>query len=207
MKISFRAHTLLWSDVPNQPTMIAESTPFGGIDMDTEESRSFQKMDPWDRWFSDVLSIIDKYDISMWCYINCAWDQQPMWHGIGFGETRLSTNDAVMEKWRDLVIKGEGGRRFLFAGSLENCGEQEEENTTRASGQQMPGSLDMAVGSNNQVDSGVLVFAIATCAVAILFYIFWFFRPKDTKLTTQKVKYGESLQSERGHLRAHEQQG
>lgn len=89
-----------------KPTMIAESTPFGGIIS-------------WDDWFAPTLQLIERYDISMWSYINCDWGAQPMWHNIGFGDTRLSTNQQVMEQWHDQVLESD---RFLGAGSLnEYC--------------------------------------------------------------------------------------
>ncbi len=40
-----------------------------------------------------------------------------MWHNIGFGDTRLSTNANVMQQWHDAVVKSD---RFLGAGSLEH---------------------------------------------------------------------------------------
>ena len=56
-----------------------------------------------------------------------------MWHGVGFGESRVSSNDRVMEMWRDVVVNGgrttssrrssaSGGRKFLMAGSMKHCG-------------------------------------------------------------------------------------
>jgi hypothetical protein len=86
--------------------MIAESTPFGGITS-------------WEDWFQPVLHLIEDYDISMWSYINCDWDGQAMWHNVGFGDTRLSTNEEVMHQWYKHVIEG---NRFLGSGSLLNCG-------------------------------------------------------------------------------------
>ena len=40
---------------------------------------------------------------------------------VGFGETRLSTNQFVMKKWQDLILREGSGRTFLMAGSLNNC--------------------------------------------------------------------------------------
>lgn len=109
----------------NKPTMIAESTPFGGIDMVTDESLPYEKSNPWERWYGPTLELIDKFDIKMWSYIDCDWESQPMWHGVGFGESRVSSNARVMEKWRDLVLNGGHGnrRKFLMAGSMKRCGQ------------------------------------------------------------------------------------
>jgi hypothetical protein len=93
----------------DKPTMIAESTPFGGID-------SLQ--DPWNDWFQPCLDLIENYDISMWSYINCDWDSQPMWRNVGFGDTRLSINATVMSEWNTKVLQNS---RFLGSGSLSRA--------------------------------------------------------------------------------------
>lgn len=49
----------------NKPTMIAESTPFGGIPT---------RIDPWEAWFQPVLGLISEHGIGMWSYINCDWE-------------------------------------------------------------------------------------------------------------------------------------
>lgn len=78
-----------------KPAMIAESTPFGGID---------QLSDPWNDWFDPVIQLISEFDIAMWSYINSDWESQPMWHGVGFGDTRLSSNATVMQLWKRHVL-------------------------------------------------------------------------------------------------------
>lgn len=105
----------------HKATMIAESTPFGGITLDRNITEPYEDMEnDWNRWFQPVLDLVDEYDIGMWSYINCAWQDQPMWHETGFGETRLSTNTEVMQKWSSKVLHGD--RPFLLAGSLSQCG-------------------------------------------------------------------------------------
>jgi len=114
----------------DKPTIIAESTPFGGIELkeasnDTKLflAKNEYEHDAWDRWFGKVIDIINKYDVSMWCYINCDWESQPMWNKVGFGQTLLSSNKRVMSKWHEKVTSnGLKDRQFLFAGSLESCG-------------------------------------------------------------------------------------
>ena len=54
----------------------------------------------------------------MWSYINCNWEAQPMWKGVGFGDTRLSIDSSVMDKWYDEVT---GSRRFIRATDYELC--------------------------------------------------------------------------------------
>lgn len=106
----------------NKPVMIAESTPFGGIHNTTMIDDNIINDSTWKQWFEPVLNLIDTYDISMWSYINCDWDSQPMWHNVGFGETRVSTNAEVMKEWLSLVTNRQyGSRKFLMAGSLVDC--------------------------------------------------------------------------------------
>ena len=31
------------------------------------------------KWFSPVLSFINRHDVRVWSYINCDWDSFPMW--------------------------------------------------------------------------------------------------------------------------------
>jgi hypothetical protein len=104
--------------------MIAESTPFGGIDLNTTDTEAYNESDPWQRWFGKVVDLIETYDIDLWSYINCDWESQPMWHNVGFGDTRLSSNEKVMRMWHDLIINGNGTQKFLMAGTLRECGEQ-----------------------------------------------------------------------------------
>mmetsp|Transcript_17821 Transcript_17821/g.21297 ORF Transcript_17821/g.21297 Transcript_17821/m.21297 type:complete len:402 (+) Transcript_17821:707-1912(+) len=114
---------LVFASKIGKPTMIAESTPFGGINLNTSETRAFNRTNSWDRWYGEVLMLIEKYDISMWCYINCDWDSQPMWRNIGFGDTRLSSNQEVMEKWDQYIINSAGEQHFLMSGSLDYSGD------------------------------------------------------------------------------------
>lgn len=81
-----------------KPIMIAESTPFGGIQNDETTT--------WEEWFVPVLDLIEEYDIAMWCYINSDWDKQPMWHNVGFGNTLLSSNSYVMKQWHSVMYEG-----------------------------------------------------------------------------------------------------
>lgn len=92
--------------VHRKPIMIAESTPFGGIpSLD----------DPWNDWFQPVLDLISEHGIAMWSYIDCDWEAQPMWHNVGFGDTRLATNRTVLQLWRRHVLQNP---RFVQAMDL-----------------------------------------------------------------------------------------
>ena len=125
-QVSDVENVLEFAQKHNKPTMIAESTPFGGIELKQASKAAKENMnvtsDPWDRWYGQVIDIIDKYDVSMWCYINCDWESQPQWHNVGFGETRLSSNEEVMSKWQEQIMNGKSNRTFLHLGALDNCG-------------------------------------------------------------------------------------
>jgi Glycosyl hydrolase family 26 len=56
---------LVFAKGRGKPTMIAESTPFGGIPT---------RVDPWEAWFQPVLNLIHEHGIGMWSYINCDWE-------------------------------------------------------------------------------------------------------------------------------------
>lgn len=113
----------------HKPTMIAESTPFGGIHNNShvpasmkrdEDASSSSSINPiWDAWFEPTLQLIRDYDIAMWSYINCNWDVQPFWKGIGFGDTRLSIDRTLMDRWHDHVVSS---RRFVRATDDKLCG-------------------------------------------------------------------------------------
>jgi hypothetical protein len=89
-----------------KPVMIAESTPFGGIYVNGNDT------DIWSLWFEPVLELIEEYDVRMWSYIDCDWDAQPMWHKVGFGDSRLVTSSDVMSKWQEHVLENP---RFVMA--------------------------------------------------------------------------------------------
>jgi hypothetical protein len=103
-----------------KPTMIAESTPFGGIRNNPHVAKTGSNNNNiWEAWFEPTLRLIEQYDIGMWSYINCNWEAQPFWKGVGFGDTRLSIDAHVMVKWREQVM---ASRRFIRATDYELCG-------------------------------------------------------------------------------------
>ena len=107
------------------PIMIAESTPFGGMDVaESDVARQYikddaNKDDVWNMWFQKTIDLIEEFDISMWSYINCDWGSQPMWHGVGFGDTRISSSKVVMKRWWEQVLSNDS--RFLVR--IEDCNE------------------------------------------------------------------------------------
>merc|ERR1712238_328806 len=75
----------------------------GNGNQEVQYNSTGKDSDSWDRWYSRVINLITRYNISMWCYINCDWDSQPMWQGIGFGDTRISSSNYIMDRWREAI--------------------------------------------------------------------------------------------------------
>lgn len=132
-------HVLQFAARHHKPTMIAESTPFGGIHNNlhllplnsnnnstssTTHSNSPPAHNIWEAWFKPTLRLIQDYDIAMWSYINCNWDEQPLWQGVGFGDTRLSIDETLMDHWHNHVINS---RRFVRATDNELCVPQDDD--------------------------------------------------------------------------------
>lgn len=102
----------------NKPIMIAESTPFGGTHLDDFKDVEWHGDDDiWGLWFQPTLDLISQYDISMWSYINCDWNSQPMWKDVGFGDTRIASSSKVMTHWYQKVLQEDS----RFTNQLE-CG-------------------------------------------------------------------------------------
>ena len=125
-----------------KPLMIAESTPYRGIDV---------LDDPWQDWFVPVLQLIDNYDIAMWSYINCDWTEQPLWQTAGFGNSRLALNATVLRLWNQHVL---AHPRFQFPPTQQQDGML----ATAKHGKQQKGISSLcdwvdAVGVNDTEDS------------------------------------------------------
>jgi hypothetical protein len=154
----------------NHPVMIAESTPYGGID---------QLQDPWMEWFQPVLDLIDEYDISMWSYIDCDWISQPMWKYAGFGDTRLSNNETVMEKWQQHVV--DNPRFATGVNSLSSC--QDRHKNNHAFPEQQLRLGDLTATSTSLVSP---VYFLASFAIAFLVACFyWFCICQESAASTQ----------------------
>jgi len=106
--------------------MVAESAPFGGMNVaESNVAKAYievakNRNNIWNLWFQKIIDLIEEFDISMWSYINCDWGSQPMWSGIGFGDTRLSSSNVVMNQWWEQVLSNHS--RFMLR--IEGCGRQ-----------------------------------------------------------------------------------
>ncbi|WP_295895720.1 glycosyl hydrolase [uncultured Vibrio sp.] len=87
----------------NKPVMIAELTPRGSNLM-YDDGKS-----TWDNWFAPFLSHLEKNKdvIGIIAYINANWDEQAMWKGQGWGDTRLQSNLYIANKWRRTIVREE----------------------------------------------------------------------------------------------------
>ena len=97
---------LEFAKLHDKPIMIAESAPFGGMYLEDAKGIElrYDHVGIWNLWFQPVLQLIQEYDIAMWSYINCDWNSQPFWKGVGFGDTRLSSSKDVMDQWAKQVL-------------------------------------------------------------------------------------------------------
>ncbi|MEM6394770.1 MAG: glycosyl hydrolase [Bacteroidota bacterium] len=77
----------------NKPIMIAEATP--KVDLKAVDGEEI-----WASWYAPLLEQIYGNDqIIALAYINAFWDQQPMWHGKGWGDARIEANEFVKRAW------------------------------------------------------------------------------------------------------------
>ena len=65
----------------------------------------------WNRWFQVVISYIERHDIKYFSYISCNWDEQPMWNGAKFGDSRIQNFKSTSKKWSDIVLSS---KRFSW---------------------------------------------------------------------------------------------
>lgn len=111
-------NVIMFGQEHHKPIMIAESAPFGGIIPDQNLKKKMEEynmsyMDPWETWFEKIIrDVIVRYDVGLWSYINCDWDALSMWRGVGFGDTRISSSEQVMMKWKSKVLDE---KRFIGA--------------------------------------------------------------------------------------------
>jgi hypothetical protein len=97
---------------------------------DIDNSTTPTDVDIWNLWFQPTLDLIEEYDIGMWSYIDCDWNAQPMWKGVGFGDTRLVVSGQVMDQWWDQVLSNPRFTNVLECSTYE---EEEGQPTTGTS--------------------------------------------------------------------------
>eukprot|EP00808_Paulinella_micropora_P026771 g6779.t1 len=104
----------------SKPVMIAESTPKGlGVN-----PKLVDRDNVWQSWFEPVLMFIERHDIAMWSYINCDWEEQPMWKGGGWGDTRLEVGDQLSMHWQAQVLVQERFARAGYPSKATQIGKQ-----------------------------------------------------------------------------------
>lgn len=83
----------------NKPVMIAELTP-RGANLLLDDGREL-----WQSWFVPFLKHVEENQdvIGIIAYINALWDEQPMWQGQGWGDSRLQSNLYLANKWRRTI--------------------------------------------------------------------------------------------------------
>ncbi|MEM7572759.1 MAG: glycosyl hydrolase [Bacteroidota bacterium] len=83
----------------DKPIMIAEATP--KVDLKEVDGTSC-----WEQWFAPLFELIYQNDrIKALAYISTYWDQQPMWAGQGWGDSRLHINEPIRQAWTQEMQK------------------------------------------------------------------------------------------------------
>lgn len=100
-----------------KPIMIAEATP--RVDLKQVRGEAI-----WEDWYRPLLDQVYNSDqIAALAYINAYWDQQPMWHGQGWGDSRVQIHEEVRQLWATEMEKNVwlSGEKLLFEiGFLSN---------------------------------------------------------------------------------------
>ncbi|NDJ75939.1 MAG: endo-1,3-beta-xylanase, partial [Chloroflexi bacterium] len=78
-----------------KPVMLAEATPRGFDLMDDNPDTV------WNSWFAPFIEFVHTNDdvVKAVAYINVNWDEQAMWQGQGWGDTRVQANDTLLARW------------------------------------------------------------------------------------------------------------
>jgi hypothetical protein len=184
----------------DKPVMIAESTPFGGIYMDDgayNHTPIVVGEDPWSLWFQPTLELIETYDIAMWSYINCDWNAQPMWKGVGFGDTRVSVSSEVMEHWRSQILSSS---RFIHQLGCEQRHHHHHsssslQNTEQASLSSSSSTM-MLMGWTSSVTIKVLISQLCIVVVLVIAYFLVYQALKGKNDSVARSIYG-SVEEER----------
>jgi hypothetical protein len=80
-----------------KPLMIAEAAPWK---MPTNvDGRA------WKNWFVPMLDYVRRHDVRAITYINCDWDQIPLFESMGWGDTRVQSNAGVLAEWKRETAK------------------------------------------------------------------------------------------------------
>lgn len=82
-----------------KPVMIAESTPKGKSTTSSEGDAL------WADWYQPFFDFIHNNAdvIKAVAYINVNWDEQNMWKGQGWGDSRVQINPALLKHWHDEI--------------------------------------------------------------------------------------------------------
>lgn len=84
-----------------KPVFIAESTPKSNLSAGNGRLL-------WMLWYEPFLKHIETNSdvIGAISYINCNWNEQPMWKGQGWGDSRIQVNEEITAKWLEVLNNG-----------------------------------------------------------------------------------------------------
>jgi len=74
-----------------KPLMIAESAPWHFFTQNDDRA--------WKEWFVPMFKFAEARNVKAISYINCDWDATPLFVSMGWGDTRIQSNWALMKEW------------------------------------------------------------------------------------------------------------
>lgn len=86
----------------NKPVVIAEATP-RGKDLYADDPESV-----WVSWFEPFFNHVEKNSdvVKAVAYINVRWQDQSMWKGQGWGDSRVQTSELLRNLWIEQLESG-----------------------------------------------------------------------------------------------------
>lgn len=66
----------------------------------------------WKEWFVPMFDFVERHDVKALCYIDCDWNQIPMFSNMGWGNSTIQAEPTLLSEWKNKV----SGQRYLRAG-------------------------------------------------------------------------------------------
>jgi len=80
-----------------KPLMIAEGSPW--------RCPTTLGSYTWDNWFSPLFKFIEKNNVKAFSYVNCDWDNMPLFRADKNGDARIESNPYISKKWVEEISK------------------------------------------------------------------------------------------------------
>ena len=80
-----------------KPFMIAESSPW--------KMPTYFGKKTWDEWFVPLMEFVEEKEVKMLCYINCQWDEMPLFRSQQWGDARIQSDKDLTRLWLKEITK------------------------------------------------------------------------------------------------------